>query len=517
LVPEEFHDFLPLFEEAVANQLPPHRKSDHTIPLKEGFQPPFGPLYSLSRFELEALKKWLEENLKKGFIRASSSPSGAPILFVKKGDGSLRLCVDYRGLNEGTIKNRYPLPLLQETLMRLSKARYFTKLDVRNAYNLLRIAEGEEWKTAFRTRYGLYESLVMPFGLTNAPASFQNFINDALQPFLDRFATAYLDDILIYSDTLEEHREHVRLVLEQLQKHGLHLKPEKCEFFRTEVKYLGLIIGREGIKMDPEKVRAVREWETPGKLFDVRSFLGFANFYRRFIYGYSDIVRPLTELTRKGRKWSWDPEHDAAFEHLKDAFASAPILQRFDFDKDIVVETDASDYVSAGVLSQVGDDGLLHPVAFFSKKHSPAECNYEIYDKELMAIIRCFEEWRAELQSSINPIKVLSDHKNLEYFMTNKLLSRRQARWAQFLSQFDFKIVYRPGKLGGKPDALTRRSGDLPKPGDERENFNFSTLLKPDRIVAAPVALAPAPAMNPEPPAAPEPPATRRTRAARRA
>ena len=162
LVPEEFQDFLPLFEEAVANQLPPHRNSDHTIPLKEGFQPPFGPLYWLSRFELEALKKWLEENLKKGFIRASSSPSSAPILFVRKGDGSLRLCVDYRGLNEGTIKNRYPLPLLQETLMRLSKARYFTKLDVRNAYNLLCIVEGEEWKAAFRTRYGIRKIQIPP-------------------------------------------------------------------------------------------------------------------------------------------------------------------------------------------------------------------------------------------------------------------------------------------------------------------------------------------------------------------
>ena len=174
--------------------------------------------------------------------------------------------------------------------------------------NLLRIAEGEEWKTAFRTRYGLYE-LVMPFELTNAPATFQNFINDALQPFLDRFATGYFDDILIYSNTLEEHKEHVRQALEQLQRHRLHLKPEKCEYFKTEVKYLGLIIGREGIKMDLEKVKAIRDWEVPGQLFDVRSFQRFANFYRRFIYGYSEIVRPLTELTRKGKKWSWDPEH----------------------------------------------------------------------------------------------------------------------------------------------------------------------------------------------------------------
>jgi hypothetical protein len=210
LVPAEYHEFLPLFSEAVANQLPPHRPYNHKIPLKEGFTPPFGPLYSLSRTELEELKRWLEENLSKGFIRASSSPAGAPILFVKKEDGSLRLCVDYRGLNEGTIKNRYPLPLIRETLNNLSKAKWFTKLDVRGAYNLLRMAEGEEWKTAFRTRYGLFKSLVMPFGLTNAPADFQHFINDVLHPFLDRFCTAFLDDVLIYSDTLEEHKEHVR-------------------------------------------------------------------------------------------------------------------------------------------------------------------------------------------------------------------------------------------------------------------------------------------------------------------
>ena len=496
IVPPEFHEFLPLFEKKLADKLPPHRSYDHTIPLKEGFQPPFGPLYSLSRPELEALKAWLDENLSKGYIRASSSPAGAPILFVKKGDGSLRLCVDYRGLNAGTIKNRYPLPLIAETLMQISKARWFTILDVRGAYNLIRVADGEEWKTAFRTRYGLFETLVMPFGLTNAPASFQHFINDALRPFLDRFASAYLDDILIYSETLEEHKSHVRQVLQKLSDNGLHLKPEKCQFFREEVKYLGLIIGREGIKMDSHKTDTVRDWPTPEKLHDVRSFLGFANFYRRFIRSYSEITRPLTLLTRKEVPWQWGPEQQQAFDRLKAAFTTGPILQRFDYDKDIIVETDASDYVSAGVLSQYGDDGLLHPVAFFSKKHSPAECNYEIYDKELMAIIRCFEEWRAELQSAANPIQVLSDHKNLEYFMTNKLLNRRQARWAQFLSQFNFQIIYRPGKAGAKPDALTRRSGDLPKEGDERENFNVSTLIKPHQVLKL---MADGPAPAPEP------------------
>jgi hypothetical protein len=246
-----------------ANKLPPHCPYDHHIPLKDRFTLPFGPIYSLSRTELEALRKWLEENLSKGFICTSSSPAGTPILFVKKGDGSLHLCVDYWGVNEGTIKNRYPLPLLHETLLHLQKAKYFTKLDICGAYNLVRMAEGEEWKTAFRTWYGLFESLVMPFGLTNAPASFQHFINDVLRPYLDVFVTAYLDDILIYSDNLEEHRKHVLRVLEALSEAGLHLKPEKCEFHQQEVKYLGFIISTSGTKMDPAKVATIQEWPEP--------------------------------------------------------------------------------------------------------------------------------------------------------------------------------------------------------------------------------------------------------------
>ena len=210
LIPKEYHDFLPMFSEIAVRELPPHRPYDHSIPLKDGFNPPFGPIYSLSRVELEALREWLEDNWSKGFICSSSSPAGAPILFVKKPGGSLRLCVDYHGLNEGTIKNRYPLALLREILLRLQKARYYTKLDVRGAYNLIHIAAGEEWKTAFRTQYSLFESLVMPFGLTNAPASFQHFINDVIRPVLDIFTSAYLDDILIFSETLKEHKKHVR-------------------------------------------------------------------------------------------------------------------------------------------------------------------------------------------------------------------------------------------------------------------------------------------------------------------
>jgi hypothetical protein len=271
--------------------------------------------------------------------------------------------------------------------MNLSKAKWFMKLDIRGAYNLIHMAEGEEWKTTFRTHYGLFESLVMPFGLTNALATFQNYINNVLVPYLDRFCTAYLDDTLIYSDNFEEHQQHVRLVLDAFAKAGLHLKPAKCEFHQQEVKYLGLIISMEGIKMDPKKIHAMEDWEPPSNLKDVRAFLGFANFYRRFVCNYSRIVQLLTFLTHKGVLFTWSTEQQMAFDTLKATFTSVPVLPHFDPDWDIIVEMDASNYVSTGVLSQYDNDNVLHPMAYFSKKYSPAECNYEIYDKELMPII----------------------------------------------------------------------------------------------------------------------------------
>jgi transposase InsO family protein len=477
-LPPEIADFSDVFSPKEADKLPPHRPGDHHIQLKEGSTLPFGPLYGMSREELKTLKEWLEENLQKGFIRPSSSPVASPVLFVKKPDGGLRFCVDYRALNNITVKDRYPLPLIKESLNNLAGMRYFSKIDIISAFNNIRIREGEEYLTAFRTRFGLYETLVMPFGLTGAPATFQRYINDALREHLDIFCTAYLDDILIYSRTRSEHEEHLRMVLEALRGAGLYAKISKCEFFVTEIKFLGLIIGQDGIRMDPEKIRTIRDWNTPSCLNDVQAFLGFGNFYRRFIRDYSKITAPLNRLTRKEVPFCWTADCRRAFENLKTAFSTAPILAPFDWSKDVILETDASDYVSAGVLSQVGDDGILRPVAFYSKKHTATECNYEIYDKELMAIIRCFEEWRPELEGAPSPIKVITDHRNLEYFTTTKLLNRRQARWSEFLSRFNFQITYRPGKQGAKPDALTRRSEDLPKEGDERLQHQSQTVLK---------------------------------------
>ncbi|KAH0604507.1 uncharacterized protein H6S33_006884 [Morchella sextelata] len=435
-----------MFKEYDASILPPHRPShDIEIVLEEGKRPPYGPIYGLSQIELKALREYLDENLPKGFIRASESPAEAPILFVKKSDRTLRLCVDYRGLNAITIKNRYPLPLLKETLAKLSRAQYYTKLDLRWGYNQIRIAERDEWKTAFRTRYGYFEYTVMPFGLANAPATFQHWINYILRPYLDQFITAYLDDILIYSETLSEHKEHIQKILKVLDENHVHLKAEKCEFMVQETKYLDLILTPNGNRMDPKKVVDVLEWSTPKNLHDIQVFLGFANFYRRFILGYSKIVAPLTVLTKKNVKFEWTDEREEAFQTLKKMFTTAPILAHFNPDRRIVIETDASDYVSAGILSQHDDEGILHPVAFFSK------------NTLLQTIIRCFEELRHHLEGAQFPIEVLSDHRNLENFMTTKLLNRKQ---------------------GTKPDAWTRRSGDLPKEGDERLTHQSQVILK---------------------------------------
>ena len=232
----------------------------------------------------------------------------------------------------------------------------------------------------------------MPFGLTNVPADFQHFINDVLHPFLDAFCIVYLDDILIYSKTLEEYQAHIKKVLEALSKVGLHLKPEKCEFHITEVKCLELIISADGVKMDQKKVKAIVEWDSPKNLPDLCGLLGFSNFYRQFILGYSKVVSPMIKLMKKDVKFAWNMECEVAFQQLKNRLISAPIFMHFDAEREIIIETDASDYVSAGIISQYDDNSVLHLVADFSKKHLPAEYNYEIYDKELMAIIRCFEE-----------------------------------------------------------------------------------------------------------------------------
>ncbi|KAF6767282.1 reverse transcriptase, partial [Kalmanozyma brasiliensis GHG001] len=428
---------------------------------------------------MEELRKYLDENLAKGFIRPSKSPARSPVLFVPKKDGGLRLCVDYRGLNEVTVKNRAPLPLIEEQLFLLRNAKIYTKLDLKAAYNLVRIADGDEWKTAFGTQLGLYEYLVMPFGLANAPSHFQSLVNSIYRDIIGIYVVVYLDDFLIFSNTEEEHVAHVREVLKRLREHRLFAKLSKCSFHTDTVEFLGYIITPRGIEMDQEKVRTIKEWPLPQSIHDIQRFLGFANFYRRFISHFARITRPLTELvkpTERFKKFQLPDAAVQAFHQLIEAFTTAGVLRHFDYHKPTCLETDASDFALAGVLKQETEK-RWHPVAFYSRKMTSAEKNYEIHDKELLAIVACLYQWRHMLAGLPNQFAVLSDHEALKYFKAQRRISGRQARWSVLLADFDFVVQYRPGDKAGEPDALTRRS-DM-EPSEAEQKHNVRQLLHP--------------------------------------
>ncbi|CEP13212.1 hypothetical protein [Parasitella parasitica] len=318
----------------------------------------------------------------------------------------------------------------------------------------------------------------MNFGLCLAPSTFQAYVNDVLRDYLDQFLVVYLDDILIFSQTQSQHEEHVRLVLMKLQDAHLSLKLEKCEFSVSTVSFLGFIIGTNGISMDPIKIKAIQEWQPCRSVHDIQVFLGLTNFYRRFIKDYSKICNPLTALLKKDTKFEWSPAADQAFNSLKAAILSDPVLRHYDSTRPCIIETDASDYALGAVCSQADSDGVAHPVAFFSRKLLPAEQNYQVYDKELSAIIAAFKHWRPYLEFSSEPTIVLTDHKNLEYFTTTRNLSRRQVRWSEILADYNFVIQYRPGKQNGAADALSRRDKPFKEGGDDFSKTAM-TLLEP--------------------------------------
>jgi len=414
-------------------------------------------MYPLTVEESEVLEEYIRDMLKKGFIRESHSPAGYPVLFQKKHDGSLRLCVDYKKLNAVTIRNSYPLPLINDIIERVKGVKYFTKLDLRSAYNLIRIKEGDEYKTAFRTKYGHYEYLVMPFGLKNAPAVFQSFINSVLRLFLEKSVILYLDDILIYSDTLEEHHKTVRAVLKKLIENNLFAKLSKCEFDKDEVEFLGHIISGSGVSTDPKKIKTIVEWPTPKSVKDVQRFIGLCNYYRRFVKNFSAIAKPLHSLTKKGIKFVWSPDCETAFEILKKRLTTSPVLLHPDNTKQFVVECDASNFAIGAVLSQYDENNKLHPVAYHSRSLNNAELNYPITNKELLAIKEAFSTWRHLLLGAKYKVKVFTDHKNIIYTLGGNIGNQRQHRWHLFFQEYDFELIYRQGNKNGKPDSLSRR------------------------------------------------------------
>ena len=506
----QYSDFKDVFSKEASDQLPPHRPHvDHRIELTQENSLQHSPLYRMTTEELLAVKQYLLENLHKGFITASSSPFASPVLFVKKPDGGLRFCIDYRKLNNLTKKDQHPLPLIDETLARISGAKIFTKLDIRQAFHRIRMSPESEELTTFRTRYGTYKCKVLPFGLTNGPATYQRYMNTVLFDYLDNFCTAYLDDILIYSENIIEHETHVKLVLQRLREAGLQVDIKKTEFHVTRTKYLGFIISTGGLEVDPEKISAIINWQFPHSVRGVQSFLGFCNFYRRFIKDYSRIASPLHELTHKDANFSFSPDCIKAFQQLQELLTTAPLLMHYNPALPTQVETDASDGVIAGVLSQQHPPGIWKPIGYFSKTMSPAELNYQIHDKELLAIVKSFQQWRADLARTNTVVRVWTDHKALEYFMSTKQLNQRQARWAEVLAEFYFSIAYRPGTKNILADTLSRREQDvIPQEALSKSSRTQALLrnnqLDPEIVQQLPEVIAP---VNPGlvPPSTPTP------------
>ncbi|QRW24341.1 Retrotransposable element Tf2 protein [Rhizoctonia solani] len=457
-LPPQYHEFAKVFGEEEFKVLPPHREYDISIDLVSDAKLSPGPIYGMTDAESKALKQHIDKELATGKIRPSTSSAGAPVMFVKKADGSLRLVVDYRKLNKVTHKNVYPLPRQDDLMAKLRHAKIFTKLDLRWGYNNVRIKEGDEWKTAFRTKYGLFEYLVMPFGLTNAPAAFQHFMNDLFRDLIDVTVVIYLDDILIFLEKPEEHPSHVREVLSRLLKNQLFCKLSKCHFHVTTVDYLGIVISPAGFSMDQKKIEAVTTWPTPKTVKQVQAFLGFVNYLQWFIPNFSLVARPLHNLTKRESPWSWGNSEETAFKELKTLVTQSLVLIHSNPKLPYYLETDASGVAMGAILSQRGPDNRLHPIAYMSKSFSGAEANYNTHNKELLAIIKALEEWRIFLEATDKPVQVFTDHRNLEYWMQARTFNRRHARWRIFLSDFNFEIHYCPGKQSGKPDALSRRS-----------------------------------------------------------
>ncbi|KAL5838964.1 hypothetical protein ACOSQ4_011572 [Xanthoceras sorbifolium] len=431
--------------------LPPSREIEFCINLVPGAQPISTTPYRMAPAELVELRKQLGELLEKGFIRESTSPWGAPVLFAKKADGSLRLCVDYRKLNQVTVKNKYPLPRIDELFDQLGGSKFFSKIDLRSGYHQLKVRAEDIPKTAFRTRYGHFEFLVMPFGLTNAPAAFMDIMNRIFRPYLDKFVVVFIDDILVYSRTCEEHVEHLNIVLQTLRMNQLYAKKDKCDFWLTEVRFLGHMISQEGISVDPAKVEAVLQWERPTNVTEVRSFLGLAGYYRRFVENFSRIAMPLTQLTRKSVKFVWDEDCEASFMALKQRLTTAPVLTVPDSSEPYVVYTDASGTGLGGVLMQGGK-----VVAYASRQLKPHEKNYPTHDLELAAVIFALKIWRCYLYGV--KFDIYSDHKSLKYLFTQRDLNLRQRRWIEYMEDYDFNLQYHPGKANVVADALSRKS-----------------------------------------------------------
>ncbi|XP_062173559.1 uncharacterized protein LOC133879023 [Alnus glutinosa] len=417
---QEFDD---VFPEEMPSGLPPIRGIEHQIDFIPGAVIPNRPAYRSNPEETKELQRQVEDLLSKGYVRESMSPCAVPVLLVPKKDGTWRMCIDCRAVNNITVKYRHPIPRLDDMLDELHGSCIFSKIDLKSGYHQIRMKEGDEWKTAFKTKHGLYEWLVMPFGLTNAPSTFMRLMNHVLRAFIGKFVVVYFDDILVYSTNLDEHIEHLRCVLDVLRCEKLYANFKKCTFCMEKVVFLGYVVSTKGIEVDEEKVKAIKEWPTPKSITEVRSFHGLASFYRRFVKDFSTIAAPLTEIIKKNVGFHWGSDQANAFATIKERLCSTP--DRW-------------------------------PIAFFSEKLSGAALNYPTYDKELYALVRALETWQHYLWPK--EFVIHTDHESLKHLKSQGKLNKRHARWIEYIETFPYVIRYKQGKENIVADALSRRS-----------------------------------------------------------
>lgn len=447
---QEFQDIFPT---ELPSGLPPERDVKHNIQLISDHTPPCKPPYRMAPAELEELRIQLDDLLDKGFIEPAVSPYGSPVLFVKKKDGSRRLCVDFRALNKLTIRNRYPIPFIDDLFDALVNAKFFSKMDLNSGYHQIRIQPADRMKTAFRTRYGHFQWRVLPFGLTNAVETFQTLMQSVFKDCLDRFVIVYLDDILVYSKTAKEHLEHLRHVLGLLRDHYLYAKLTKCEFMVQTIDFLGHRISNNQLMTDPEKIVAIKNWPTPTNVKQIQSWLGITGYYRRFIRSYGEIALPLTKLIHKTATFQWTMDQQKSFEALKNALTTQPVLLLPDLSKTFTLTTDASKHSVGAVLQQDNGHGL-QPVAYMSKKLNEHELNYPTHEQELLAIVVALKKWRHYLLGQ--HFNIQTDNRSLKFLQTQPTLSSRQARWLDVISEYDFDITHVKGKLNQAADSLSR-------------------------------------------------------------
>jgi hypothetical protein len=444
------------YADVFPDELPQLQEVDRQVPriaeLIPGAKPPCRPIYRLSQPEMTELKKQLKELLAKGYIEPSTASFASPVLFVKKKDGSLRMVIDYRGINKACIKNRYPLPRIDDLLDSLNGRTCFSSLDLKSGYHQIQLHPDDMPATSFRTPFGLYRYRCIPMGLTNAPSAYSNVMNDTFRDYLGDFVLIYLDDILVYSKTAEEHITHLQKVLQRLRDAKLFASKKKCDFGKTHLNFLGHVIGADGIRVDPKKTEVVQQWPKPTDLGNLRSFLGLSNYFRRFIRQYSTVTAPLTNLLKKGAQMSdWNETCDKAFSDIKHALVTAPVLATPDFTQPdtFEVHTDASIEGLGAALIQGS-----RPVAYMSRKLNAAERNYTTTEQECLAVIEALREWRCYLEGA--RFTVFTDHQPLTYMDTKAMLSRRQIRWSEELQRFTFDWRFTKGADNLVADALSR-------------------------------------------------------------